>query len=243
MDEEERALYAAVELGFVFQFHFLLPEFTALDNVMLPMRALGRLSAEGYARTRGRELLASLGLADHVHKRPDQLSGGQRQRVAVARALANDPPRHPRRRADRLARLEVERAGVRNPARPGRQATARPSWRSRTISAWPSAWTAISNCSMDALLATSTIKPSSRPIARSAGIRRPRVQDRPADIERRIPAPIRQLEWRLHGRLHRNRPQFWRHRGQIAGRPDDQRAFRSEIGEIESRAPVPACHR
>jgi lipoprotein-releasing system ATP-binding protein len=75
----------------VFQFHFLLPEFTILDNVMLPMRALGRLSVEGM-RTRAHDLLASLGLADHAHKRPDQLSGGQRQRVAVARALANEPP-------------------------------------------------------------------------------------------------------------------------------------------------------
>ena len=91
MDEEERALTRLTQLGFVFQFHFLLPEFTILDNVMLPMRALGRLSREAM-RTRARDLLASLGLADHVHKRPDQLSGGQRQRVAVARALANEPP-------------------------------------------------------------------------------------------------------------------------------------------------------
>jgi lipoprotein-releasing system ATP-binding protein len=78
-------------LGFVFQFHFLLPEFTVLDNVMLPMRALGRLSSEAM-RERARALLTSLGLADHMQKRPDQLSGGQRQRVAVARALANEPP-------------------------------------------------------------------------------------------------------------------------------------------------------
>jgi len=91
MDEEERALTRLTQLGFVFQFHFLLPEFTILDNVMLPMRALGRLS-NAAMRARARDLLASLGLADHVHKRPDQLSGGQRQRVAVARALANEPP-------------------------------------------------------------------------------------------------------------------------------------------------------
>ncbi len=91
MDEEERALTRLTQLGFVFQFHFLLPEFTILDNVMLPMRALGRLS-DAAMRARARDLLASLGLADHVHKRPDQLSGGQRQRVAVARALANEPP-------------------------------------------------------------------------------------------------------------------------------------------------------
>jgi lipoprotein-releasing system ATP-binding protein len=91
MDEEERASIRLSELGFVFQFHFLLPEFSALENVMLPMRALGRLS-DADMRERARGLLASLGLEDHAGKRPDQLSGGQRQRVAVARSLANDPP-------------------------------------------------------------------------------------------------------------------------------------------------------
>jgi lipoprotein-releasing system ATP-binding protein len=91
MDEEERALTRLTQLGFVFQFHFLLPEFTVLENVMLPMRALGALSG-ARMRERAHALLASLGLADHVHKRPDQVSGGQRQRVAVARALANEPP-------------------------------------------------------------------------------------------------------------------------------------------------------
>lgn len=91
MDEEERAFTRLSLLGFVFQFHFLLPEFTVLDNVLLPMRALGRHSAGGM-RTRARELLGLLGLGDHMNKRPDQLSGGQRQRVAVARALANEPP-------------------------------------------------------------------------------------------------------------------------------------------------------
>jgi lipoprotein-releasing system ATP-binding protein len=91
MNEEERAFTRLTLLGFVFQFHFLLPEFTVLDNVMLPMRALGTLSAAAM-RSRARDLLGSLGLGDHVTKRPDQLSGGQRQRVAVARALANEPP-------------------------------------------------------------------------------------------------------------------------------------------------------
>jgi len=91
MDEAERALTRLTLIGFVFQFHFLLPEFTVLDNVMLPMRALGHLSNETM-RERARALLTSLGLADHMQKRPDQLSGGQRQRVAVARALANEPP-------------------------------------------------------------------------------------------------------------------------------------------------------
>jgi lipoprotein-releasing system ATP-binding protein len=77
-------------LGFVFQFHFLLPEFSARDNVRLPMRALGRLS-EAAQIARANDLLEQVGLKDHAHKRPDQLSGGQRQRVAIARALANDP--------------------------------------------------------------------------------------------------------------------------------------------------------
>jgi lipoprotein-releasing system ATP-binding protein len=91
MEEDERALTRLSSIGFVFQFHFLLPEFTARDNVMLPMRALGRISLAAM-RERAEMLLVSLGLADHTAKRPDQLSGGQRQRVAVARALANEPP-------------------------------------------------------------------------------------------------------------------------------------------------------
>jgi lipoprotein-releasing system ATP-binding protein len=90
MSEDDLAHARLSMLGFVFQFHFLLPEFTILDNVALPMRALGALSA-GAMRERASALLSSLGLAEHRHKRPDQLSGGQRQRVAVARALANDP--------------------------------------------------------------------------------------------------------------------------------------------------------
>ena len=91
MTEAERAQVRLSMLGFVFQFHFLLPEFSALENVMLPMKALGELPPEAM-RERASALLASLGLAEHASKRPDQLSGGQRQRVAVARALANDPP-------------------------------------------------------------------------------------------------------------------------------------------------------
>jgi lipoprotein-releasing system ATP-binding protein len=91
MDERERALTRLSLLGFVFQFHFLLPEFSVLENVTLPMRALGALSGDAMRR-RGRELLGSLGLEDHMGKLPEQLSGGQRQRVAVARAMANDPP-------------------------------------------------------------------------------------------------------------------------------------------------------
>src|ERR1044072_6712800 len=90
LSEAERADVRLTRCGFVFQFHFLLPEFTSLDNVMLPMRAAGRLS-EGELRERALELLSSLGLKEHAGKRPNQLSGGQRQRVAIARALSNRP--------------------------------------------------------------------------------------------------------------------------------------------------------
>ena len=90
LDEDVRAELRLAHLGFVFQFHFLLPEFSARDNVMLPMRALGRYS-DAENRLRAESLLDRLGLSAHAGKRPDQLSGGQRQRVAVARALANEP--------------------------------------------------------------------------------------------------------------------------------------------------------
>lgn len=78
------------QIGFVFQFHFLLPEFSALDNILLPMRRLARLPAAAMTK-RALALLERLGLADKAGRRPDQLSGGERQRVAIARALANDP--------------------------------------------------------------------------------------------------------------------------------------------------------
>lgn len=89
--EDELAATRLRHLGFVFQFHFLLAEFSALDNVLLPMRRLGILD-EDSAQRRARALLEQLGLSDQAHKRPHQMSGGQRQRVAIARALANDPP-------------------------------------------------------------------------------------------------------------------------------------------------------
>jgi lipoprotein-releasing system ATP-binding protein len=90
LDEVERAHLRLSTLGFVFQFHFLLPEFTALQNVMLPMRALADIDGQAMvARASG--ILTSLGLEGHAHKLPGQLSGGQRQRVAIARALANNP--------------------------------------------------------------------------------------------------------------------------------------------------------
>ena len=90
LSESDRADVRLTKCGFVFQFHFLLPEFTSLDNVLLPMRAAGKMG-EGEMRERGLALLGSLGLAEHANKRPNQLSGGQRQRVAIARALVNNP--------------------------------------------------------------------------------------------------------------------------------------------------------
>jgi lipoprotein-releasing system ATP-binding protein len=88
--EDKLAELRLAELGFVFQFHFLLPEFSALENVMLPMKRLGRMS-DKQIRTRAVSLLTDLGLEEQQHKLPHQLSGGQSQRVAIARALANDP--------------------------------------------------------------------------------------------------------------------------------------------------------
>ena len=90
LTDAERADVRLTKCGFVFQFHFLLPEFTALENVLLPMRASGRMSAPDM-HERALSLLTSLGLAEQLGKRPNQLSGGQRQRVALARALANSP--------------------------------------------------------------------------------------------------------------------------------------------------------
>lgn len=87
---DERARIRLARFGFVFQFHFLLPEFSALENVMLPMQRLGRLPI-AQAREQALGLLAGVGLEDKHGKTPDRLSGGERQRVAIARALANDP--------------------------------------------------------------------------------------------------------------------------------------------------------
>lgn len=78
------------EIGFVFQFHYLLPEFTVLENVCLPAQKLGRLSAAEITAA-GLAELDRLGLKDQAHKKASQLSGGQMQRVAIARALINKP--------------------------------------------------------------------------------------------------------------------------------------------------------
>lgn len=84
------ARFRCEHLGFVFQFHQLMPEFTALENVMIPAMIAGRLSRNSM-KERAMQLLDYLGLSERAKHRPAQLSGGERQRVAVARALMNEP--------------------------------------------------------------------------------------------------------------------------------------------------------
>ncbi len=90
LDSEALAALRLAKLGFVFQFHFLLPEFSVLDNVLLPMRRLAARPEAGM-RQRALALLEELGLTAKLANLPEQLSGGERQRVAIARALANEP--------------------------------------------------------------------------------------------------------------------------------------------------------
>jgi lipoprotein-releasing system ATP-binding protein len=89
LSDSEQTRMRRMEVGFVYQFHHLLPEFTALENVVLPQMILGR--SRGEAETRAKELLKSLGLEERWDHRPAQLSGGEQQRVAIARAVANGP--------------------------------------------------------------------------------------------------------------------------------------------------------
>ena len=86
---DQRTTLRRDHIGFVYQFHHLLPDFTAIENVILPQLVAGIDRARGEARAR--ELLDSLGLGQRLSHRPSQLSGGEQQRVAVARALANKP--------------------------------------------------------------------------------------------------------------------------------------------------------
>ena len=89
MDDESRVAFRNRHIGFVFQFHHLLPEFSAIENAMMPMR-IARVAPE-MARPRAEELLTRVGLADRIDHRPGMLSGGEQQRVAVSRALVMQP--------------------------------------------------------------------------------------------------------------------------------------------------------
>ncbi|MET0157353.1 MAG: ABC transporter ATP-binding protein [Methyloceanibacter sp.] len=89
LGDSERTRMRRSEIGFVYQFHHLLPEFSALENIVLPQLILGLSRAE--AEERASQLLDSLGIAERGDHRPAQLSGGEQQRVAIARAVANEP--------------------------------------------------------------------------------------------------------------------------------------------------------
>lgn len=89
LNEKEMARFRNLHIGFVFQFHQLLPEFTALENVMIPAYIAGMKQKQ--AEVRARELLDFMGMTDRATHKPNELSGGEKQRVAVARALVNHP--------------------------------------------------------------------------------------------------------------------------------------------------------
>jgi len=89
LSEKELAKFRNETLGFIFQFHQLLPEFTAIENVCIPAFIKGTSKKE--AETKAKELLEFLGLSDRINHKPDEMSGGEQQRVAVARALINNP--------------------------------------------------------------------------------------------------------------------------------------------------------
>lgn len=89
MDDQARTEVRRNKLGFVYQYHHLLPEFSAVENIVLPQMIAGTFRRE--ALSRGEEILDSLGLGERVHHRPAEMSGGEQQRVAIGRAIANVP--------------------------------------------------------------------------------------------------------------------------------------------------------
>ncbi len=86
LNDKQIAAFRAKDVGFIFQFHHLLPEFTALENVQIASRIAGSVNAD-----RAKELLVEVGLEDRINHKPSELSGGEAQRVAIARALVNSP--------------------------------------------------------------------------------------------------------------------------------------------------------
>ncbi|RCX02469.1 ABC transporter ATP-binding protein [Marinomonas foliarum] len=111
MKDSKRAKMRNKEMGFVYQFHHLLAEFSALENVLMPMWIAGLNTKE--ANQRAKELLGQVGLKDRLHHKPSQLSGGERQRVAIARALANRPAcvlmDEPTGNLDETTSMEIQR--------------------------------------------------------------------------------------------------------------------------------------
>ncbi|MGO2355434.1 MAG: ABC transporter ATP-binding protein [Marinomonas foliarum] len=111
MKDAKRAKMRNKEMGFVYQFHHLLAEFSALENVLMPMWIAGLNTKE--ANQRAKELLGQVGLKDRLHHKPSQLSGGERQRVAIARALANRPAcvlmDEPTGNLDETTSMEIQR--------------------------------------------------------------------------------------------------------------------------------------
>jgi lipoprotein-releasing system ATP-binding protein len=89
MNDEALSTFRAENLGYIFQFHYLLPEFTALENVLIPAKIVDLDKV--VANERAKSLLEAVGVYERRHHKPSQLSGGERQRVAVARALMNRP--------------------------------------------------------------------------------------------------------------------------------------------------------